>query len=187
MALAPCIIMIWGWSLSQETQHYTHPLKPSDSPKGRGDCRDLTFPVGVYASHPATMQVLAAVKGLVYGGIAIVSTIHSPTAFCFSLFDSLTLLLSGRVIYSGDSGEAAAIPPAVSVHAPTKATCLHLCGSWTRAQEAMKPRGMVMSYPEAVLQTFGSCLSEAWIPPERLQTIVIRLQISSHPCESCPT
>lgn len=51
------------------------------------------------------LQVLAAVKGLVHENIAIVSTIHSPTPFCFSLFDSLTLLLSGKVIYSGGNGQ----------------------------------------------------------------------------------
>ena len=49
-------------------------------------------------------QVLAAVKGLVHNGISIVSTIHSPTPFCFGLFDSLTLLLRGRVVYSGPQG-----------------------------------------------------------------------------------
>lgn len=51
------------------------------------------------------LQVLAAVKGLLHQGISICSTIHSPTAFCFGLFDTLTLLLRGRVIYCGPNGE----------------------------------------------------------------------------------
>jgi len=57
------------------------------------------------------MQVLAAVKGLVHNGISIVSTIHSPTPFCFGLFDSLTLLLRGRVVYAGPQGYIEPLPP----------------------------------------------------------------------------
>lgn len=55
-------------------------------------------------SKPA-LQVLTAVKALVKQGISICSTIHSPTAYCFSLFDTLTLLIRGRVIYCGPNGD----------------------------------------------------------------------------------
>ena len=50
------------------------------------------------------LQLLSVVKGLVHDGISICSTIHSPTPYCFSLFDTLTLLLRGRVIYCGVNG-----------------------------------------------------------------------------------
>jgi len=33
--------------------------------------------------------------------VTIVATIHSPTAYAFSLFDSLMLLVRGRVVYCG--------------------------------------------------------------------------------------
>lgn len=44
------------------------------------------------------------VKLLARRGITICSTIHSPTAFTFNLFDRLILLLRGRVIYFGENG-----------------------------------------------------------------------------------
>ena len=38
------------------------------------------------------------------GGVTICATIHSPTPYAFSLFDSLMILLRGRVVYFGDRG-----------------------------------------------------------------------------------
>ena len=43
-------------------------------------------------------------KALVRGGITICATIHSPTPFAFSLFDSVIILLRGQVVYFGDRG-----------------------------------------------------------------------------------
>ena len=50
---------------------------------------------------------MSEVKALVRGGITICATIHSPTPFAFSLFDSLIILLRGRVVYFGDRGAPA--------------------------------------------------------------------------------
>lgn len=36
--------------------------------------------------------------------ITICSTIHSPTPYCFSLFDRMLLLLRGQVVYFGQHG-----------------------------------------------------------------------------------
>ena len=47
---------------------------------------------------------MAEVKALVRGGVTICATIHSPTPYAFSLFDSLMILLRGRVVYFGDRG-----------------------------------------------------------------------------------
>ena len=47
------------------------------------------------------------VKALTQTGITICATIHSPTAYTFSLFDRLLLLLRGRVVYFGPNGSAA--------------------------------------------------------------------------------
>eukprot|EP00879_Flechtneria_rotunda_P005742 GHRR01006043.1.p1 GENE.GHRR01006043.1~~GHRR01006043.1.p1 ORF type:complete len:547 (+),score=129.21 GHRR01006043.1:934-2574(+) len=52
-------------------------------------------------------EVMTAVKGLTHGGVTIVATIHSPTAYAFSLFDSLTMLIRGKVVYFGQTGPAA--------------------------------------------------------------------------------
>jgi ABC-type multidrug transport system ATPase subunit len=39
-------------------------------------------------------EVMTVVQGLVADGVTIVATIHSPTAYAFSLFDSLMMLVS---------------------------------------------------------------------------------------------
>lgn len=44
--------------------------------------------------------------GLVSDGVTIAATIHSPTAYCFGLFDSLLMLARGRVLYFGEQGDA---------------------------------------------------------------------------------
>jgi hypothetical protein len=50
---------------------------------------------------------MTLVKGLVKDGVTILATIHSPTAYAFSLFDSLTMLVKGRVVYFGPVGQPA--------------------------------------------------------------------------------
>ncbi len=37
-------------------------------------------------------------------GITICSTIHSPTPYCFRLFDRMMILLRGQVVYFGQRG-----------------------------------------------------------------------------------
>ena len=44
------------------------------------------------------------VKALVKSGITICATIHSPTPYCFNLFDTLMILLRGHVVYFGENG-----------------------------------------------------------------------------------
>ena len=48
---------------------------------------------------------MLVVKGLLAdAAITICSTIHSPTPFCFRLFDKLMILLRGQVVYFGHRG-----------------------------------------------------------------------------------
>lgn len=49
-------------------------------------------------------EVITLVKGLVSEGVTIVATIHSPTAYAFSLFDSMMMLVRGRLVYFGPCG-----------------------------------------------------------------------------------
>lgn len=48
---------------------------------------------------------MTTVKNLVNSGITICTTIHSPTPYCFNLFDNLMILLRGHVVYFGENGE----------------------------------------------------------------------------------
>lgn len=49
-------------------------------------------------------EVMSLVKGLANRGLTVCATIHSPTPFCFGLFDRLFVMLSGRCVYFGDNG-----------------------------------------------------------------------------------
>ena len=53
-------------------------------------------------------EVMTFVKSLLTDGVTIVATIHSPTQYCFSLFDSLTMLVRGRLVYFGSIKDAPA-------------------------------------------------------------------------------
>ncbi|KAG2499553.1 hypothetical protein HYH03_002498 [Edaphochlamys debaryana] len=44
---------------------------------------------------------MLAVQSVARGGVTVVSTIHSPTAFTYSLFDTLHMLVGGRSVYLG--------------------------------------------------------------------------------------
>eukprot|EP00195_Chlamydomonas_chlamydogama_P009759 CAMPEP_0202901782 /NCGR_PEP_ID=MMETSP1392-20130828/14649_1 /ASSEMBLY_ACC=CAM_ASM_000868 /TAXON_ID=225041 /ORGANISM="Chlamydomonas chlamydogama, Strain SAG 11-48b" /LENGTH=615 /DNA_ID=CAMNT_0049588397 /DNA_START=85 /DNA_END=1932 /DNA_ORIENTATION=+ len=46
-------------------------------------------------------EVMTVVKKLVDDGTTICATIHSPTQYCFNLFDRLIMLVRGRVVYFG--------------------------------------------------------------------------------------
>ena len=59
-----------------------------------------------FLSH-VLAQVMTVVKALVKSGITICATIHSPTPYCFNLFDTLMILLRGHVVYFGENGAAA--------------------------------------------------------------------------------
>ncbi|KAG2482622.1 hypothetical protein HYH03_018464 [Edaphochlamys debaryana] len=52
-------------------------------------------------------EVMTVVKELAGSGVTICATIHSPTSYCFSLFDSLIMLVKGRVVYFGPRGHSA--------------------------------------------------------------------------------
>lgn len=52
----------------------------------------------------AGARLVAALCGLAKAGITVCATIHSPSAAAFDLFDDLTMLLSGRVAYTGGAG-----------------------------------------------------------------------------------
>lgn len=46
------------------------------------------------------------VKALAEGkGTTICATIHSPTSYCFNLFDRMSMLVKGRLVYFGPKGE----------------------------------------------------------------------------------
>jgi hypothetical protein len=56
------------------------------------------------ASRAPSTQVMSVVKSLAAYGITVCATIHSPTPYCFNLFDRLLLLLRGEVVYFGPNG-----------------------------------------------------------------------------------
>lgn len=49
-------------------------------------------------------EVMSVVKDLVKSGVTICATIHSPSPFCFQLFDRLMVLARGEVAYHGPNG-----------------------------------------------------------------------------------
>ena len=52
-----------------------------------------------------SMQVMVEVKALTKINITVVATVHSPTPYCFTLCDRLMIILSGRIVYSGERGD----------------------------------------------------------------------------------
>lgn len=50
---------------------------------------------------------MRVVRHLLADGTTICATIHSPTQYCFSLFDSLIMLVKGQVVYFGEVANAA--------------------------------------------------------------------------------
>jgi len=52
--------------------------------------------------HPLILPLLWSCSS--QQGITCVATIHSPTAYAFGLFDSLLMLVRGRMVYSGETG-----------------------------------------------------------------------------------
>ena len=56
-------------------------------------------------SLPHVVQVMAEVRALTKLSITVVATVHSPTPYCFTLFDRLMIILSGRIVYCGNRGD----------------------------------------------------------------------------------
>ena len=49
-------------------------------------------------------KVMDIVAGLAKSGLTVCATVHSPTSHIYSLFDRLTMLAAGRVLWSGPAG-----------------------------------------------------------------------------------
>mmetsp|Transcript_27579 Transcript_27579/g.50913 ORF Transcript_27579/g.50913 Transcript_27579/m.50913 type:complete len:642 (-) Transcript_27579:196-2121(-) len=74
----------------------------------------VTTPKVLFLDEPTTgldsytsNEVMTVVQRLSRTGVTVCATIHSPTSFCFSLFDRVLMLISGRVVYFGPRGETA--------------------------------------------------------------------------------
>ena len=75
----------------------------------------LQLPPVLFADEPtsgldsATANgIMKLVKGIAEEGRTVASAIHSPTAYCFGLFDRLLLLSGGRVSFLGEASGAVA-------------------------------------------------------------------------------
>lgn len=74
----------------------------------------ITDPRVLYLDEPTSgldsftaFEVMQVVAGLTREGTTVATTIHSPSAACFNLFDRLLVLLNGHVVYHGGAGESA--------------------------------------------------------------------------------
>ena len=47
---------------------------------------------------------MTVVQALARDGVTVCTTIHSPSAYCFGLFDRLLLLVRGSAVYFGNTG-----------------------------------------------------------------------------------
>lgn len=52
-------------------------------------------------------EVMTYVKNLGKDGVTICATIHSPSQYCFSLFDRAIMLVRGEVVYFGPNNKQA--------------------------------------------------------------------------------
>lgn len=52
-------------------------------------------------------EVMRVVANLAKDGTTIATTIHSPSSYCFGLFNKLLILMSGRLVYFGETGPVA--------------------------------------------------------------------------------
>ena len=71
---------------------------------------------------------MRTVKQLATGGVTVCATIHSPTSYCFSLFDRLIMLVQGQ----GGSDECSSW------------LSLRVCGHCFRRLEAIGSNASVM-------------------------------------------
>lgn len=51
--------------------------------------------------HVSTLPSSPQVRSLADSGVTVCATIHSPTSYCFNLFDRLTMLVGGKLVYFG--------------------------------------------------------------------------------------
>lgn len=74
----------------------------------------ITDPRVLYLDEPTSgldsftaFEVMSVVASLAREGTTVATSIHGPSAACFDLFDQLLVLLNGRLVYLGASGDAA--------------------------------------------------------------------------------
>ncbi|GFR47309.1 hypothetical protein Agub_g8996 [Astrephomene gubernaculifera] len=111
-------------------------------------------------------EVMTVVKALAKEGVTICATIHSPTSYCFSLFDSLIMLVKGRVVYFGPRGHSAiefvqSACPNVKEYTPGYNDAEYLVDLVTEADIGGKSDLMADHYASSVLaQENGATIDE---------------------------
>lgn len=128
---------------------------------------------------------MLVVKSLVKSGITICATIHSPTPFCFNLFDRMMILLGGSVVYSGHNG---------APDSPSSACAAVLSGMWLKGyHHATSDAGLPAVHffedlnPE--VPKYGSFASEKDNPAEWIVDVTTKVRLSrflSFICYRCP-
>jgi hypothetical protein len=127
---------------------------------------------------------MTVVSHLVTGNTTICATIHSPTSYCFSLFDTMMMLVRGRVVYFGHQG-----PPAIDY---ARANCAGIkpYEQGAQLQGISAQRSLAGSSNCCSLPTTAACLpsicqhqKRAPTPRERLSMHTPVMCFSA--CQSC--
>lgn len=89
--------------------------------QGRGDV-GIVIPVSISWIHwslklvvwwrcsAAAFFVVTTLRNLARDGRTIIASIHQPSSEVFELFDNLTLLSSGKLVYFGEASAAIEVP-----------------------------------------------------------------------------
>ena len=70
--------------------------------------------VCVYVFSAAAFFVITTLRNLARDGRTIIASIHQPSSEVFELFDNLTLLSGGKLIYFGHASNAIEVLKAVA-------------------------------------------------------------------------
>lgn len=111
--------------MGREGHH--HAIHASTPPKRRSDaapgcCAQLRLPASsslsrrctrvLFLDEPTTgldsytaNECMMVVQRIAHAGVTVCATIHSPTSFSYSLFDTMMMLVRGQVVYFGPRGE----------------------------------------------------------------------------------
>ena len=104
-------------------------------------------------------EVMSVVKRLNTDDVTIIATIHSPTAYAFSLFDASMILCGGAQVYFGPNGDQlvnyalAALPGGVEKKSPGHSDIEWLVDVFTRADRDGAGEAFAKAYRDSELKS----------------------------------
>eukprot|EP01135_Chromosphaera_perkinsii_P000932 Nk52_evm30s153 gene=Nk52_evmTU30s153 len=137
----------------------------------------VTDPRVLFLDEPTTgldsstaLEVMKVIRGLTNRGRSVICTIHQPSNDIYRLFDNLMLLVSGEIVYNGNSQMAVDYFKQMGFKKPLKMSDPEFVVSVTDRDDTQRERATLIEGPDVPSSFFAKQYVKSKMFDDRLQS-----------------